>query len=132
MVQQKLLQSFAVSHIQPTIGHDKGKTPPFQAPETLRAAKVWEAAPLGIVGGIGAGLTSGALFAIGPVYATRVGFSSTEVAWVIGAWVNLTAGRTEQAVEMLERERAANPDTINARVPLAAIYEGEGRHDKAR
>jgi TolB-like protein len=46
--------------------------------------------------------------------------------------VNLAAGRTDKAVEILERERVANPDTINARIPLAAIYEGKGRHDEAR
>jgi TolB-like protein/Tfp pilus assembly protein PilF len=63
--------------------------------------------------------------------ALRLNPRGTSVAWVIGAWVNLEAGRTEQAVEMLERERAANPDTINARVPLAVIYEGEGRHGEA-
>ena len=80
-----VLASLLVSLAVVPIALSQGKTPPFRAPETLRAAKVWEAAPLGIVGGIGAGLTSGALFAIGPVYATRVGFSSTEVAWVIGA-----------------------------------------------
>ncbi len=33
---------------------------------------------------------------------------------------------------MLEQARAANPDLILARIPLAAIYESEGRHEKAR
>lgn len=80
-----VLASLLVSLAVVPIALSQGKTPPFHAPETLRAAKLWEAAPLGIIGGIGAGLTSGALFAIGPVYATRVGFRSTEVAWVIGA-----------------------------------------------
>jgi adenylate cyclase len=64
--------------------------------------------------------------------ALRLNPRGTSVAWVTAAWVNLAAGRTEQAVEMLERERAANPDTVTARVPLAVIYEGEDRHDEAR
>jgi TolB-like protein/Flp pilus assembly protein TadD len=64
--------------------------------------------------------------------ALRLNPRGTSATWVAAAWVNLAAGRTEQAVEMLERERTANPDSINGRVPLAAIYEGEGRHDEAR
>jgi MFS family permease len=80
-----VLASLLVSLAVVPISLSQGTAPAFRAPETLRAATVWQVAPLGIVGGIGAGLTSGALSAIGPVYATRVGFSSTEVAWVIGA-----------------------------------------------
>ncbi len=48
------------------------------------------------------------------------------------AAVNLLAGRTQEAVEMYERARVANPDLIPARIPLAAIYESEGRHEEAR
>ncbi len=33
---------------------------------------------------------------------------------------------------MYEQARAASPDLILARVPLAAIYESEGRHEEAR
>ena len=53
-------------------------------------------------------------------------------AWVTAAWLNLAAGRVEKAVVILERERAANPDAINARMMLALIYEEEGRHEDAR
>ncbi len=42
------------------------------------------------------------------------------------------AGRTQEAVEMFEQARVANPDLIGARIPLAAIYESEGRHEEAR
>ena len=80
-----VLASLFVSLAVVPISLSQGRAPEFHTPETLSAAKVWQVAPLGIVGGIGAGLTSGALLGIGPVYATRVGFSSTGVAWVIGA-----------------------------------------------
>ena len=48
------------------------------------------------------------------------------------AYVNFGAGRTEKAVELWERDRAANTDAILARIPLAALYESEGRHEEAR
>lgn len=80
-----VLASLFVSLAVVPISLSQGRAPAFHAPETLSATKVWQVAPLGIVGGIGAGLTSGALVGIGPVYATRVGFTSTEVALVIGA-----------------------------------------------
>jgi len=80
-----VLASLFVSLAVVPISLSQGTAPVFHSPETLSATKVWQVAPLGIIGGIGAGLTSGALVGIGPVYATQVGFSSTEVAWVIGA-----------------------------------------------
>ena len=46
--------------------------------------------------------------------------------------VNFAAGRPEQAVELWEQARAANSDLIIARIPLAALYESEGRHEEAR
>ena len=48
------------------------------------------------------------------------------------AYVTLRAGRTQEAVEMFEQARAGSPDLITARIPLAAIYESEGRHEEAR
>jgi adenylate cyclase len=48
------------------------------------------------------------------------------------ASVNFAAGRTEKAVELWEQARAANADLILARIPLAALYESEGRHEEAR
>jgi adenylate cyclase len=50
---------------------------------------------------------------------------------LIVPYVNLAAGRKDEAVEMLERLRIANPDLIGARIPLAAIYQSDGRHDDA-
>ena len=48
------------------------------------------------------------------------------------AYVNFAAGRSERAVELWEQGRAANTDLIVARIPLAALYESEGRHEEAR
>ncbi len=48
------------------------------------------------------------------------------------ASVNFAAGRTDKAVELWEDARAANTDMIRARIPLAALYESEGRHEEAR
>jgi len=48
------------------------------------------------------------------------------------AYANFAAGRTEKAVELWEQVRAANPEMILARIPLAALYESEGRHEEAR
>ena len=52
--------------------------------------------------------------------------------WLTVPYLNLMAGRTQEAVEMFEQARAVNPDLILARIPLAAIYESEGRHEEAR
>ena len=54
------------------------------------------------------------------------------MAWAIAGSVNVAAGRMEQALPMLERVRAANPDSINARLLLADIYEERARHREAR
>ena len=50
----------------------------------------------------------------------------------IVGFVNFAAGRREEGVAVWERLRAANPDLIIARVPLATYYEEVGRHEEAR
>ncbi len=52
--------------------------------------------------------------------------------WMLVAYINFSAGRTEQAVELWEQARATNTDMILARIPLAVLYESEGRHEEAR
>jgi adenylate cyclase len=47
------------------------------------------------------------------------------------AYVNFAAGRRDEAVDFLERARAAAPDGLPQRVMLAAYYEQEGEHAKA-
>jgi adenylate cyclase len=48
------------------------------------------------------------------------------------AYTYFNAGRTEKAMELWEQARAANTDMILARIPLAVVYESEGRHEEAR
>ena len=48
------------------------------------------------------------------------------------AYAYFSAGDSEKALEVCEQVRAANPDMILARIPLAALYESEGRHKEAR
>lgn len=50
---------------------------------------------------------------------------------VITAYVNYAAGRAEQAIEMLERGRAANPDNTLVRLGLACFYGTQGRPGQA-
>ncbi|MCH6563964.1 MAG: tetratricopeptide repeat protein, partial [Myxococcales bacterium] len=64
--------------------------------------------------------------------AARLNPRTTSAVWAVVAYVNFAAGRTEKAVELWEQVRAANPDMILARIPLAALYESEGRHEEAR
>jgi len=64
--------------------------------------------------------------------AARLNPRASSGAWVLMAHVNFAAGRTEKAVELWEQARAANTDLILARIPLAALYESEGRHEEAR
>ena len=53
-------------------------------------------------------------------------------AWGASAFLNFQAGRIDEAVDLWERIRAANPELLQPRVPLALHYERIGRHDKAR
>ena len=55
-----------------------------------------------------------------------------KVSIVIIPYVNLAAGRTDVAVEMFEQVRTSNTDMIVARIPLAALYESDGRHAEAQ
>jgi adenylate cyclase len=47
------------------------------------------------------------------------------------AILNLAAGRTDDAIELMERVRSANRDMLLVRIVLAVYYEQEGRHDEA-
>ena len=51
---------------------------------------------------------------------------------LITAYVNYGAGRHEEAMELLERVRLANPDNLIARIALAAFYGRAGRREEAR
>lgn len=74
--------------------------PHFHLPEPMRFTDLWRKSPVGIVGGFGAGVANGAIFAMGPVYGIAVGMSVNRVSvlmaslilgavmlqWPIGAW----------------------------------------------
>jgi adenylate cyclase len=64
--------------------------------------------------------------------ALRLNPRATSGFMMVVAAVNMAAGRRQEAIELLERLRSENPELINARIPLAAIYEEAGRHDEAR
>jgi adenylate cyclase len=64
--------------------------------------------------------------------AQRLDPKSPSGLFVIIPFVNLAAGRTDVAVEMFEQVRTSNADIINARIPLAALYEIDGRHAEAQ
>lgn len=80
-----VLASLFVSLAVVPISLSQGNAPAFHAPETLSFATAWRVAPLGIVGGIGSGLAAGALVGLGPVYASRIGLSTSQIAAVMAA-----------------------------------------------
>ncbi len=80
-----VLASLFVSMAVVPVSLSQGNAPAFRAPETLRLATAWKLAPLGIIGGLGSGIASGALVGIGPVYALRAGFTPGQVAWLMAA-----------------------------------------------
>ena len=80
-----VLASLFVSVAVVPISLSQGNAPAFHAPERLGIGKAWSVAPLGIVGGIGSGLAAGALVGLGPVYASRLGFSTGQIAALMAA-----------------------------------------------
>jgi tetratricopeptide (TPR) repeat protein len=64
--------------------------------------------------------------------AVRLNPKAPSSTWEVVALINFAAGRTEKAVDLWEQVRAANTDMILARIPLAVLYESEGRHEEAR
>ena len=64
--------------------------------------------------------------------AQRLDPKSPSGLFVIIPYVNLAAGRRDVAVEMFEQVRTSNADIISARIPLAALYEIDGRHAEAQ
>lgn len=59
-------------------------TPDFRVPSNLPIRRVWEAAPLGVIGGLGHGVSSAALLSMGAVYASRVGMSVPRITVFMG------------------------------------------------
>ncbi len=60
--------------------------PAFTAPEKLRFRELYEVSPLGVVGIFGSGLSVGAFFAMGAVYANQIGLALAGVSLVMAAF----------------------------------------------
>ncbi len=75
-----LLASALVSLAVVPVALAASKTPSFELPPALRVRAVAKAAPLGVFGGLWAGVASGAFFGMGAVYATAVGMRTQRVA----------------------------------------------------
>ncbi len=75
-----LLVSALVSLAVVPVALAASTTPSFALPPTLRVREVAQVAPLGVFGGLSAGVASGAFFGMGAVYATAVGMRPARVA----------------------------------------------------
>ncbi|WP_417520009.1 MFS transporter [Minwuia sp.] len=61
------------------------RTPDFSAPEAMSFRELFRLSPLGSAGMVLAGITNGALFGFGAVYAQRAGFTVTEISTFMAA-----------------------------------------------
>lgn len=59
-------------------------TPIIEALPKVRRREFWKIAPLGLIGGLGAGVAHGALLGMGPVYAASVGMSVSRIGIFMG------------------------------------------------
>lgn len=59
--------------------------PEFHLPAPVKPREIWEAAPVGVLTAVGAGVANGALLGMAGVYATQVGLSNTRTALFVGA-----------------------------------------------
>ncbi len=67
-----------------------GSTPRFEVSDTVHLKELLGLAPLGVVGIFGVGMSMAALFSLGPVYASRIGFSTAEISYFMAAPVFTT------------------------------------------
>lgn len=65
----------------------KAAAPQIKRPSGLGLAKLYKLSPLGVVGCIASGLLSGALFGMGPIFASGIGLSLSGVATFMGVVV---------------------------------------------
>lgn len=59
--------------------------PAFEPPPPMRPREIYEAAPVGVITAIGAGIANGALLGMAGVFATQVGMSTGRTALFVGA-----------------------------------------------
>ncbi len=79
-----ILSSILVSLAVVPVTLSVGSAPRFEWAPRLPVREIWKAAPAGVVGGFGAGITNGGIMAIGAVYAARVGMSVDRIAIFMG------------------------------------------------
>jgi MFS family permease len=78
-----VLVSFAVIPILLSVS----KAPEFETSESVNLFQLYQVSPLGVFGMLINGLTMGAIFGMGAVYATNIGLSVSEVSFFMGALV---------------------------------------------
>ncbi|MEX1038950.1 MAG: MFS transporter [Acidimicrobiia bacterium] len=59
--------------------------PAFEPPPSMRSREIYEAAPVGVITAVGAGIANGALLGMAGVYATQVGMSNARTAAFVAA-----------------------------------------------
>ena len=74
-----VLISFALIPITLSVG----RAPPFEASESISARTLFRASPLGVIGAFLIGIAHSALFSMGPVYGTEIGFAVNQTALFI-------------------------------------------------
>ena len=67
-----------------------GPTPRFEVSDTVRLKELIGQSPLGVVGIFGVGMAMAALFSLGPVYASRISFTTAEISYFMAAPVFTT------------------------------------------
>jgi MFS family permease len=76
-----VLVSLALVPVSLTAGH----VPAFDAPAKAGLAALYRLSPLGVVGAMATGMAHGVLFAMGAVYAERIGLSVAQISFFMSA-----------------------------------------------
>jgi len=78
-----VLVSLAVIPILTSVG----RAPSFEATESVSILQLYRVSPLGVVGSLICGLSMGAIFGMGAVYATNIGLSVSEVSFFMASLI---------------------------------------------
>ena len=80
-----VLVSVLISFALIPITLSAGRAPSFEAPESIGVRALFRASPLGVGGAFLIGIAHSVLFAMGPVYATRIGLAVDRLSYFIAA-----------------------------------------------
>ena len=80
-----VLVSVLISFALIPITLSAGRAPSFEAPESIGVHALFRASPLGVGGAFLIGIAHSVLFAMGPVYATRIGLAVDRLSYFIAA-----------------------------------------------